>query len=438
MAIDNLVQALESAEEKTGKISKRKWSLNSFYITLSTIIALSFGQKALAQHPTGNTGAKPVSSMWGPSRPMTYEGILSGMLKSWKTDTTSTSIVLWGGNHRNKMGVLSYNKRKEGGNESEELNLGIRSFPVGDLLEFKGAFRIQENNFEGPSQRDHGLYVTLRDKDLLNRYVKVRAGHEVSDRTSEENQSSSFLNLRMNLISSLADIIDIDLMGVASRVTEDGNSRTHSGLGVLTNFPGNFYASYGWTNNTNEEQGDMTTISVGRYAAFYGEKFPTFFLTYRGNNQKALYIGGLMIGGRQQFVKPAAYGITEGLFNSSVALPDLKNLRRFNEFAVFSNDYEIADLVAFYTNFTMDLFAGLKVGVEELDVYWTLPVNILEGIHLDLAFVKETYPNMRTMQNVTDYHNRVGVGVLLTKNSELLFSYDVEREEMTATLHLRL
>ncbi len=429
-------------EQKIKKFlgSPRKYFPSSSFLPIALLSAIFFllssfyNKETLAQekkpeHKTTST------SMWGPQRPWEYEGIFS---YTNNPEFSEYSLVGWGGNHRGKGFAGSLSRKIESDVRSDELNLGVRQFPLvyipgtsetlADLLETKGALRIQ--NDKNSSETDWAIYLTLRTFPF-DRYVKAYYGHEIVDKSTGDNQRSDFLSVRTNINSFL------DVLAVTSNVEEDNKQRTHLGGGMLFYFPGNFYTSLNLTRNSDKDQGDMTTISVGRYADYFGENFPTFFFTYRGDNQKGIYLGGLMIGGKQQFVKPAAVGIAEGFFSSSAALPDLKTLRRFEEFGVFSNDYEIAALVAFYTKFKTKIpGTGLNAGAEELDIYWT-PLEEFLGLHLDFALVEETSPNFREMKDDKKQYYIIGLGLWPHKNIEVLGSYTPKKQEISAAVHAK-
>ena len=348
----------------------------------------------LKAKPTENH-SQHSSSIWGPSRPLSLD-FRAGTYNN--SSENGQSFVGIGEDHHGKLYLLQFtNTNSDAGDAATSLTGAARYFTLDDVLELKG---VGTYNFQD-KLNDMGVYATLR-KTISGIKFKVRAGYEHSKPDLKGIDEVEMLAFR----AKPSGFSFIEFNGLASQLSLHGDQQTDFGGGMTIYMPFNLYASANAIAPSKpREEGATKTLLFGRFAAYSGEKFPTGFLVYRGNNNKGFYLAGLAFGGAQQLVEPALIGMSvDGFFWGSGSLPALSDLRGMEDLAgAYSNDYEIGDFVVLGADFnTKILGTPLELGAREIDVYWS-PKQIKElsdvKFHIDASYSEEKIPDFRTFSN---------------------------------------
>jgi len=410
MGLEQIINYLSI--KKNNLINKSK-SILPLGLSLFFYLSPFVQQDALAQEMEEESNSRHF--VYGPERPMEFEVRGSYKLGDGFDEASIVGLVE---NQRGINYLISYKKRiGDIGDDKEIFAFGTRLFPFGDMGEFKVVFE------DNPESVNSGFYFTYRNF-FDNRYLKLRFGHEEVNPDSGDKKTANILSVRTEVTKKF------ELNMLVSNDNRNHETDSHFGFGTTFYFPNNFYLSANLTTTSNSAEDPTKTISIGRFASYHNEKLPTGFLTYRGNGTKAFYLAGFMFGGKQQFVRPAAIGMSEGFFFGSAALSELRNLRGMNDFGVFTTEYEIAEYVLFATYLDIDI-PGTNLSTIVKGINFSFSPNLKssdKNVHLDFAYGKEITPNFRTMNHDEDDFTSIGGGVSLGK-LELGLSHILKSKE---------
>ncbi|RJQ17134.1 hypothetical protein C4573_03715 [Candidatus Woesearchaeota archaeon] len=326
---------------------------------------------------------------------------IRGSLQPESFDHNSAGAIVQTYRGRAALGILDISE------EERTRLIGARLFPFDyfnnawrDFLEIQPVWTDHTDFKE--TEIGKGLYATIRHY-FGDHYLKVKVGAE--QWRTDEKQQNIHGYARFGITS------DVDVMASAAKYEEN----SPIGYGVMHYLPHNLEVmATGVRMNDSKEKEyakEFTmTVGIARHADYRKEKYPTGFLVWRTNEQSDFVFWGLYQG-NSQLVKPATVGIMEGMFYSAPLISDLRNLRQFNDFGVFSNDYENAtwSFQGAYLDQAIIPQTDVKVGFIDGEVYYS-PKNFF--VHGELT--REVFPDFRNMSHTIDWYGKIGAGAKLS------------------------
>ncbi len=204
-----------------------------------------------------------------------------------------------------------------------------------------------------------GTYDALNDTNLIDKiffsrvtfrpkpYLWFRVGYEFFDGYVPGHPAIyQNYNLNSGYFVGKIDIGNLSLSGLVGngKVEEDNFSRY--GFGAMLTGPLNTYFFGGYIAASLTEE-NTRTLGFGRWAPFRPDGLPACFFIWKHKENYDFNLGGVLWGKKNIFVRPAALGMTQGIFISSAALRENADLRR-GQLMTITDEYRNADLSVFY------------------------------------------------------------------------------------------
>ena len=311
-------------------------------VILSLLISFSFGQ-GVHSHRQRNTD--PRHSVFGPPCAPEWEFQLSSLEDDGEP---VSSFNFYRKDHRNK--TLFLKLMDNGLNNRSEFR--VRQLSGGALLfPYKNDDRFQIDV--------GGTYDVLKDTSLTNkilfsrvtfrpkRYLWFRLGYESFNGFipgypapfQEYNMSSGYF------VGKLA-FRGLSFSGLIGNAKNDDVTNTRYGFGTTVNGPLNTFLFGGYIRSSISEE-NTRTLAFGRWAPFRPDGLPSGFFFWKHKENYDFNLSGILWGKKNLFVRPAALGMTQGIFISSAALRENSDLRR-GQLMTITDDYRNADISLFY------------------------------------------------------------------------------------------
>jgi len=315
-----------------------------FVLTSTLQISFCFSQGKQHHH---QRPVDPRYSVFGSPRPAVWEFQASAI----KDDGESvSSFNFYRKNQRNKTIFLrvmdnGLNIRRQ--YRIKQLTGGAILFPYKDddrlQLDLGGVYDALEDT--SLTNKTFFSRITFRPKPFLWFRVgyesfggfTISDGHIVS--YPKGNSSSRYIAGRVN-------VHKFSVLGVTGAGKIDDVSNTRYGAGGLFKGPYNTYMFGGWIKST-ESLEDVRTLAAGRWAPFRPDNLPSGFFIWKHRDSYDFQLGGIFWGGENMFVRPAAIGMTQGIFISSMALRENTQLRQAQLMSI-TDDYRNANFSVFY------------------------------------------------------------------------------------------
>ncbi len=136
------------------------------------------------------------------------------------------------------------------------------------------------------------------------------------------------------------------LVGLIGSGKIDDVLNTRFGFAGIIEVPKNFFLLGGYI-KSNDEKENVRTLAIGRWAPFRPDGLPGGIFIWKHKENYDFQLGGIFWGGKNLFVRPAAIGMAQGMFISSMALRENSELRQ-GKLMNITDDYRNADVSLFY------------------------------------------------------------------------------------------
>lgn len=143
------------------------------------------------------------------------------------------------------------------------------------------------------------------------------------------------------------------------------------------------------------------TLALGRWAPFRPDMKPSGFFIWKHRDDFDFQLAGAFWGKNNMFVRPAAIGMTRGIFISSAALGYNSKLRQ-SQLLTITDDYRNADISIFYVylNQSIEMVPGQvnNVGFKVVQLYKlfdTVKFSIFSKPVIGVMLNEETEPAVR-------------------------------------------
>ncbi len=179
------------------------------------------------------------------------------------------------------------------------------------------------NPKRSPTQSNYFSRVTLR----LEKWLWIRGGIEgLRESTGEDN--STIQTDKVVQYGAIKFALGAwQLMGATGRTGRDSGQTGLSGGALLRVLPGIFFV-FGGLLRGGQTAETVRTIALGRWAPFRPNGQASLFYIWKHRKHYNFHLAGLFYGRSNLFVRPAALGMTQGIFLSDLGLRENSNLRR--------------------------------------------------------------------------------------------------------------
>lgn len=285
-------------------------------------------------------------SVFGPPRPAVWEFQLSRMADA---EEQMTTFNFYRKDQRNKtlffkISDNELNNRNE--LRVEEVTGGAVLFPIDDDDRYQADVGGTYDRMKDSSLAGKAFYTRLTIRPDPRLWLRV--GYELFDGFAPGGRSVPYRGVSSSTIYWAAKgTLDVfSLLAVAGQGRVDGAARFRYGAGGIVELPWNAFALGGYI-ASEDPQEDVRTLAIGRWAPFRSDGLPSAVFVWKHRERYDFQLGGLFYGGNNLFVRPAAIGMTQGMFISSMALRENSELRQ-GQLMSITDDYRNADLTFFY------------------------------------------------------------------------------------------
>ena len=318
----------------------RNLILTFFLCLIMVILVYSQG------HPTHSSKAQdPRHSVFGPVQPDLWEF----QAATWDDEGNAGSAFnFYRKNQRNKTLFMRL------------MNNGIDNNYQFRVKQITGGIILYPYKDDDRFQIDvGGTYEAINDTSLTNKalFSRItfrpeknlwfRLGYEITGGYSPGGQASfdKYDNTAYYFAGSY-DIRKISFIGVAGSGEIDNENNNRYGGGVLAKGPFNTYFLGGYIKSTNKYE-NTRTLAIGRWAPFRPDMLPSGFFIWKHRENFDFQLAGAFWGKKNIFVRPAALGMTRGIFISSAALSYNSKLRQ-TQMMTITDDYRNSDISMFF------------------------------------------------------------------------------------------
>ena len=284
-------------------------------------------------------------SVFGPVQPDMWEF----QLGTWYSDNETTSAFnFYKKNQRNKTFFMRYinngiNNRNQF--RVNQLTGGIILFPYMDDDRFQMEFGGTYDAIKDTTLSNKAVYSRITFRPLKSLWFRL--GYE-SMSGYITGHPAPYVKTKDNAIYLVGkfDHQYFTLTGLAGTGEIDSDSRNRFGGAALLKGPFNTYFLGGYI-KSDEATENVRTLAIGRWAPFRPDGLPSGFYIWKHKDNYDFHLGGIFWGGTNKFVRPAAFGMTQGIFMSSMALRDNSPLRQ-GQLMTIKDDYRNSDLSLFH------------------------------------------------------------------------------------------
>lgn len=292
-----------------------------------------------------STGDDLRYSVFGPPRPPVWEFQLSYLNEG---TANISSFNFYRKDQRNK--TLFFKISDNGLNNRnefrvQELTGGAVLFPINDddryQLDIGGTYDKMKN--ASIYSKAFFSRITLRPQTNL----WFRVGIEYFD-GSTTGHNTLYRNTILNsfYLAGKVNVSKFSLVGLLGTGKIDDAVNTRFGFAGIFEGPFNTFLLGGYI-KSNEAKENVRTIAIGRSAPFRPDGLPAAVFIWKHKDNYDFQLGGIFYGGNNLFVRPAAIGMSQGMFISSTALRENSELRQ-GQLMSITDDYRNSDVTMFY------------------------------------------------------------------------------------------
>ncbi|MCX6175735.1 MAG: hypothetical protein NTZ27_13365 [Ignavibacteriales bacterium] len=318
---------------------------SSYLLLLLSFFSLITISIAQDEHSRTNTSEDLSHSVFGPPQPAVWEFQLSYMNEG--TNNIS-SFNFYKKDQRNK--TLFFKISDNGLNNRnefrvQELTGGAVLFPINDddryQLDIGGTYdKMKDTSLYGKAFYSR---VTLRPQPNL----WFRIGAEYFD-GSTAGHNTLYRNTVLNSFYFVGkvNVNKFSLVGLLGKGKIDDVQNTRFGFAGILEGPFNTFILGGYI-KSDEPKENVRTLAIGRWAPFRPDGLPSTVFIWKHRDNYDFQLGGIFWGGNNLFVRPAAIGMSQGMFISSAALRENSELRQ-GQLMSITDDYRNSDFTLFY------------------------------------------------------------------------------------------
>lgn len=308
---------------------------NYFYLLILVFVSNTFPQ---------NEKTDLRHSVFGPVRPSMWEFQLS-LLK--EKNENITSFNFYKKNQRNKTIFLKISNNGLNNRDEfrvKEITGGVILFPFNDDDRFQVDVGGTYDKIISSSLYDKSFFSRLTYRPMPELWLRI--GSEYYD--GYTSKSNSFQNkiLNSNYFAGKYSYNKFSLIGLIGTGKVDNNLSTRYGFAGIIEIPFNLFFLGGYIKNE-ETKENIKTIAVGRWTPFYQDGLPAAIFIWKYKENYDFQLGGLFWGKQNLFVRPAAIGMSQGIYISSLALRENSKLRQ-GQLMSITDDYRNSDITLFY------------------------------------------------------------------------------------------
>jgi hypothetical protein len=358
------------------------------------LIALSSSCFAQSTHSQSSSGGDLAHSVFGPPIKPTWEFQLG---YSKEDGENISSFNFYRKDQRNKTLFFRVadnilNSRNEF--RVKEITGGAILFPVNDDDRFQVDLGGTYDVAKGTSLSGKSIFTRVTYRPQSN--IWLRAGSEYFDGyTLGHSYRKTILN--SNYLVGKYSISSVSVIGLVGNGKIDYALNTRFGFAGIFEGPFSTFALAGYIKSEDEKE-NVRTLAVGRAAPFRPDGLPSAVFIWKHKNNYDFQLGGVFWGGQNLFVRPAAIGMTQGMFISSTALRENSKLRQ-GQLMNITDDYRNAEMTLFYVylNQAIEIMPGTTnhVGfraIQFFKIFSDVKFSILSKPVIGVFYNEETEP----------------------------------------------
>lgn len=397
-----------------------------FILLLLSFLAIPFLTAGIAQGTQTNTSNDLTHSVFGPPISPIWEFQL-GYLK--ENGQNISSFNFYRKDQRNKtlfFKIANNNLNNRNEFRVKEITGGAVLFPINDddhlQLDLGGTYDVAKDT----SLAGKAFYSRITYRPQPNLWF--RFGSEYFDGyTLGHSYRNTILN--SNYLVGRYSLSPVSVIGLIGNGKIDNALNTRFGFAGIVEGPFNTFALAGYIKSS-EEKENVRTLAVGRWAPFRPDGLPSAIFFWKHKDNYDFQLGGIFFGGNNLFVRPAAIGMTQGMFISSTALRENSKLRQ-GQLMSITDDYRNADVTLFYVYLEQAIemipgsvnHVGFKA-VQLFKIFNELKFSIFTKPVVGLFYNEETEPsfNPRTRRFVDVGSSFWSFQAGLTLNDNFIFN----------------
>ncbi len=300
---------------------------------------------AQTEHTRSNMNDDPRHSVFGPPQPASWEFQLSNLKEDGQN---ISSFNFYKKDQRNKIlffKVANNNLNNRNEMRVKEITGGAVLFPINDddrlQLDLGGTYDvIKDTALPGKA-----FYSRITYRPQSNLWF--RFGSEYFDGYTFGSRSPYRRTiLNSNYFVGKFVVSSFSLIGLIGKGKIDNLMNTRYGFAGIVEGPFNTFVLGGHIKSSDKKE-NVRTLAVGRWAPYRPDGLPSSFFIWKHKENYDFQLGGLFWGEKNLFVRPAAIGMSQGMFISSTALRENSELRQ-GQLMSITDDYCNADITVFY------------------------------------------------------------------------------------------
>ena len=366
-----------------------------FIYLLLSFLVIPFITTNIAQGTHTNTSSDLTHLVFGPPISPIWEFQL-GYLK--EDGQNISSFNFYRKDQRNKtlfFKIANNNLNNRNEFRVKEITGGAVLFPINDddrfQLDLGGTYDVAKDT----SLAGKAFYSRITYRPQSNLWF--RAGSEYfNGYTLGHSYRNTILN--SNYLVGKYTLSTISVIGLLGSGKIDNTLNTRYGFAGIVEGPFNTFALAGFIKST-EEKENVRTLAIGRWAPFRPDGLPSAIFFWKHKDNYDFQLGGIFFGGNNLFVRPAAIGMSQGMFISSTALRENSELRQ-GQLMTITDDYRNSDITLFYVylNQAIEMIPGSvnHVGfkaVQLFKIFNELKFSIFSKPVVGLFYNEETEPS---------------------------------------------
>jgi len=378
--------------------------LSALFFMLNTL------STAQTEHTQADRKEDLRHSVFGPPMPATWEFQLSSLREDGQD---ISSFNFYKKDQRNKtlfFKIANNNLNNRNELRVKEITGGAILFPINDddrcQLDLGGTYDVIKST-DLPGKAFFSRVTFRPEKNLWFRIgSEFFSGYTVGHPTPF---NRTILN--SNYLVGKVVVSSFSIIGLAGKGKIDNAMNTRYGLAGIVEGPFNTFVLGGYIKSTQQKE-NVRTLAVGRWAPYCPDELPSAILIWKHKENYDFQLGGIFWGKKNLFVKPAAIGMSQGMFISSTALRENSELRQ-GQLMSITDDYRNADVTLFYVYLDQAIPMGPgalnHVGfraIELFKVFEEAGFSILSKPVIGLFYNEETNPAYNPVShNFTDVKN---------------------------------
>lgn len=377
---------------------------SSYLLLLLSFFSLITISIAQDEHSRTNTNEDLSHSVFGPPQPALWEFQLSyqnqgieniSSFNFYKKDQRNKTLFF-------KISDNSLNNRNEF--RVQEITGGTVLFPINDDDRYQLDIGGTYDKLNDASLFDKAFYsrVTFRPQSNL----WFRFGYEYLDGYTLGDRVNPFRNTILNSYYAVGkvSIDNFSIMGLLGNGKIDDASNTRFGIAGIFEGPFNTFILGGYV-KSNEPKENVRTLAIGRWAPFRPDGLPSAVFIWKHKDNYDFQLGGIFWGGNNLFVRPAAIGMSQGMFISSAALRENSELRQ-GQLMSITDDYRNSNITLFYVYLDqgIEMISGNinHVGfraIQLFKIFSEVKFSIFSKPVIGLFYNEETEPEFNAMSH---------------------------------------